>query len=263
MSHGFEFRPGTMDEAMFHYILANDEYHLPDAFGPDDVVIDIGVHIGSFCYKALQRGANHLYGFEAEPSNYQCAARNLRAFGDRVRVQHKAVWRSDRPVEALYFTSSEDKANTGGGNVVWADSGPAIPAVALDDVIREVTKNGKKRVRLLKIDCEGSEFTILMTSRMLHLVDEIAGEFHEFQGEYDNNPIPERAKVGGLERFTIAELTEALQKEGFRVTSERHPNTNLGLFHAVRESRGVPRPAFLKGRIGSALRGLKRKLTTS
>ena len=29
------------------------------------------------------------------------------------------------------------------------------------------------------MDCEGSEFPILLTSRMLHLIDNIRGEFHE------------------------------------------------------------------------------------
>jgi FkbM family methyltransferase len=261
MSHGFVFRPGTMDEAMFQYIMANDEYHLPDAFQPDDIIIDIGVHIGSFCYKALQRGSNYVYGFEAEPSNFQCAVRNLESFGGRVRLQNKAVWRSDREPDTLYFTSSPDRANTGGGNVVWANEGPAISTIALDDILRDVTRNGKKRVRLLKIDCEGSEFTILMTSRLLHLVDEIAGEFHEFCGEYDNNMIPERAEVSGLKRFTIVELTDFLQRQGYRVTSHRHPNSNLGLFHAVGEVNRVPRPAFLKSRIRSAWHGLRKKLT--
>lgn len=266
MSHGFVFRPGTMDEVMFHHIMGNDDYHLPEAFDPDDIILDIGVHIGTFSYKALLRGSNFVYGFEANQSNYECAARNLRRFGERFQLHHRAVWRSDeKTVDTLYFTPSLDAANTGGGNVVWGNEGPAVRTIALDDIIRDVTRGGQRRIRMIKIDCEGSEFTILMTSRLLHLVDEINGEYHEFCGQYDSNPIPERAKVSGLERFTIVELTEFLQGAGFSVTSERHPNTNLGLFHAVNQRNRVPRPAFLRIKRGlrSAWQGLKKTLKSS
>lgn len=73
------------------------------------------MHIGSFCYAAFIRGSNRVYGFEAEKSNYRCAANDLRSFGDRVSVNHKAVWRSDKPVRSLRFTPSDDEGNTGGG----------------------------------------------------------------------------------------------------------------------------------------------------
>ncbi|HEV3165131.1 MAG TPA: FkbM family methyltransferase, partial [Isosphaeraceae bacterium] len=229
-----------------------------------DIILDIGVHIGTFSYQALRRGSSNVYGFEANRSNYECAVHNLQSFGDRVHLYHRAVWRSDdKTVETLYFTPSPDTPNTGGGNVVWGNEGPAVKTIALDDVIRDVTRGGKKRIRMIKIDCEGSEFSILMTSKLLHLVDVIAGEYHEFGGEYDKNLIPERAKVSGFERFTIVELTDFLQRAGFQVTSERHPNTNLGLFHAVNQGNRVPRPAFLKTRIRSAWQGLRRKLSSS
>jgi len=254
-----------MDEVMFHHIMGNDDYHLPEKFAADDIILDIGVHIGTFSYKALLRGSQQVYGFEANRSNYECAVHNLRSFGCNAHLYPRAVWRSDdKTVDTLYYSPSLDAANTGGGNVVWGNDGPAVKTIALDDVIRDVTRNGRGRIRMIKIDCEGSEFTILMTSKLLHLVREISGEFHEFCGQYDHNPIPERARVGDLTRFTIVELTEFLQREGFSVTSERHPNTNLGLFHAVNQ-RSVPRPAFLKvrSRIRGAWQGLKSKLASS
>jgi hypothetical protein len=161
----------------------------------------------------------------------------------------------------LNFFYSTDKANTGGGNVLWSAEGPQVESIALDDVIDRVTKRGRKRVRMLKIDCEGSEFTILMTSRRLHLIDEIAGEFHEFGGAYDANPIPERARVPRVERFTIEELTATLERAGFQVTSHRHPNSHLGLFHAVNQN---PLGHTLVYRqLRSAWRGLKHLLKAS
>jgi FkbM family methyltransferase len=264
MRHGFTFRPDTQDEAMFLYMMASNEYHLPRSFKPDDLIIDIGVHIGSFCYQALMRGSNHVYGFEAEPSNYECATRNLAQFGDRVRILHRAVWRSDRETkETLHSQSSDDKANTGGVNVVTSLDGPAVESIAFDDVIDQISAGGQKRIRLVKMDCEGSEFAIILTSKRLHLIDEIAGEFHEFGGDYETNTIAELARIPGVDRFTIVELNEALERAGFEVTSTRHPNSHLGLFYAVNRNTALYRQLALKKSWRSAWRGLKHLLKAS
>jgi FkbM family methyltransferase len=259
MSHGFQFRPGTMDEAMFNYIMANDEYHLPLAFDPNDIILDIGVHIGTFSYKALLRGARHVYGFEADRSNYECAARNLSRFGGRVKITHAAVWRSDRDVDSLPYTFSTDKANTGGGTVVWDwdIAGAAVPVVSFDSVVREVTGQGRKRIRFMKLDCEASEFPILLTSKMLHLIDEIAGEYHEVGGKHDGNILKDHVRVEGYDKFTIDVLTPVLERAGFRVQSQRHGESYMGLFHAVRPGSAVPKPKFLGGRLGNALKSLQ------
>ena len=236
--HPFTFRPGTHDRAVFLSVNQHDEYRLPDTFRPQDVIVDIGTHIGSFCYAALKRGSNNVYGFEAEESNYARASENLRPFDGRVRLRNEAVWRSDETVDKLTFTPSTDEANTAGGNV-WSGGAVEVKAIAFDEVIREATDGGAKRVRMLKVDCEGSEFPILFTSHSLHLVDDIRGEYHEFGGEHDEHVIPEAMKVEGYERFTISELTDVLQRAGFSVTSVRHGDSNMGLFFATREQNAT------------------------
>jgi FkbM family methyltransferase len=225
------------------------------------VVVDIGMHIGGFCQAALGRGSGRVYGFEAEAANFAAAARRLKPYGDRARICRKAVWRSDIRVEAVKFTGSFDLANTGGGGMIFweGDGGPEqeVEAVPFDDVILHATEGGHRRVRLLKIDCEGSEFPILLTSRTLHLVDAIAGEYHEVGGPFDSHSIPERARVPGVPRFTIEALTEALEREGFRVTSVRHPGSFMGLFYA---DRPVRRPSLM-GRLASAWERVARRVS--
>jgi FkbM family methyltransferase len=216
-------------------VCTHNEYQLPDILQPEDIVLDIGMHIGSFCYAALQRGSHCVYGFEAEPGNYACAVDNLQAFSAYVHLYQKAVWRSDQKMDRLYFTASHDQSNTGGGNVVWADAGQAVEVIAFDDIINHITENGTKRVRLVKIDCEGSEYPILLTARTLHLVDAICGEFHEMGGMYDSHSIPEHARVDMYERFTIKELVDVLQQSGFSVSWTRHEHTNMGHFFAARK----------------------------
>src|SRR5262249_31910865 len=145
----FFLRPGTLDERIFQDVVVANEYRLPDRFSSDDIVIDIGMHIGSFCFAALLRGVGQVHGFEVEPGNHILAARNLAAYGDRCRVHNKAVWRSDRTGDVLRFSPaiSGEEFNTGGGNVLCPGDGAAVETVALDDVLCEVT-GGRKRISL-------------------------------------------------------------------------------------------------------------------
>ena len=48
-----------------------------------------------------------------------------------------------------------------------------VEPVPFDKVIEAVSQQGMRRISLLKLDCEGSEYPILLTSSRLDLVDEI------------------------------------------------------------------------------------------
>ena len=85
MSHPFTFRAGTCDEQVFRAVNVWNEYRLPRNFAPDDIIVDVGTHIGSFCHAALERGSHHVYGFEAFGKNFECARRNL-AYGEPCEV---------------------------------------------------------------------------------------------------------------------------------------------------------------------------------
>jgi FkbM family methyltransferase len=219
------FREGTPDRDIWLGVVNSNEYRLPEAFAPGDIIVDIGMHIGSFCYAALMRGCRNVYGFEADRENFSLAVQNLKMFGDCVHPHHQAVWRSDRAGDALFFAGYGSN-NTGGGTILYNTTGEKLDVIAFDEIIREVTNEGQKRIRMVKIDCEGSEYPILLTSRLLHLIDSIHGEYH-------NCPIPTVARIDGVERFSIAELTQHLEKAGFQVESFAKPD-NIGMFFATR-----------------------------
>jgi FkbM family methyltransferase len=247
MSSPFSFRPGTQDAEVFREVVEVNSYGLPDAFRGDEVVVDIGANVGAFAYAALVRGAREVHAFEADRANFECAARNLSPFGDRVRLHHAAVWRSDRRDGVLYFNFLRaDAARSGCGHVLDADQGQSVRAEPLDDVIRSLTRGGR-RIDLLKIDCEGAEYPILLTSRLLHRIDRLVGEFHNFaSGTPEGHPfcsIPERAKVAGYDRFTDAELIPFLRRRGFDVTVRRHETVPhlLGVFDAARPAGRLAR----------------------
>lgn len=225
----FHFRSGTWDEGIFGTVHDGNEYRLPDHLQRDDLIIDIGMHIGSFCYAAVQRGSHNVHGFEAERGNYNCAVHNLRCFADRVHLYHQAVFRSDRGGDKLYHGGyNGDGKNTGGGSVMWATTGEEMDVVAFDEVLRHLTENGRRRVRLLKIDCEGSEYPILLTSRSLHLIDHIHGEYHEIAAK----DIPPSSRIDGVNDFTRHVLVRRLQDAGFELELCPVEGSNIGIFFA-------------------------------
>lgn len=234
-----------------------NEYRLPDRFAPGDVVVDIGGHIGAFVYAVVQRGAEHVWSFEPDPANCAAAAEHLRPYIDNgyVQLREQAVWRSDSNDDELRFDGYHDfpksfkgmegVLNTADGSVMWGEGEP-VSKVAFDDVVDLVTSGGERRVRLLKLDCEGAEWPILLTSQRLHLVDEIVGEFHELGGPFleIGEDRPTKAQIFHSDRvaaFTVEELARVLGDAGFSVTHRRHRRPDgalegLGLFFATRAS---------------------------
>jgi len=226
------FRPGTWDKNIFNIVHVNNEYNLPERFIKDITVLDIGCHIGSFLYTSFTRGAKKGYGYEVVPDNFNMIKLNLNEFIESgiCSIFNKAVWRSDLDnMPKLKIALPPDFINTGGNNVLWGpDDGIEIDTVSLDSIITELG-----HVDILKIDAEGSEFPILLTSKLLSKVDKIVGEFHEVNGEFDQNSIPESCIMDGYDKFTIDNLTEFLNENGFKVKSKRS-GRNLGIFEAVK-----------------------------
>ncbi len=238
----FQFREGTTDKLIFDQVVLDNEYRLPSLFEDGDVVIDIGAHIGSFTYAALRSGASRVYAVEADGSNFDLASRNLsRAIlAQRVELLRAAVWRSDEPGRVLYHggfgEAGTEELNTGGVGVIWAQGGEPIETIAFDRLIEDVLKKSR-RIRLLKIDCEGSEWPILLTSKRLDMIHEVCGEFHEIGGPYDKQTPP--FKIDGYSSFTVDVLEEFFTKRGYRFCSYRGRTVDgrvspCGLFFAVK-----------------------------
>jgi FkbM family methyltransferase len=220
-----------MDAEIWCHVVGTNEYRLPDRFSAKDIIIDIGAHIGSFSSAVLARGAGWVHAYEANWQNFYLLKRNLRRFEGRTLLNRKAVWRSDRDTDFLHFVgnTTADGWNTGGGSVIYADGEP-VPSISFDDLLGDVTRNGSHSVRLVKIDCEGSEWPILFTSRRLEWIEAMCGEYHELVGDQ----IPEQARVEGFPRYDAETLKKYLESRGFVVELQATVPGVLGLFWAQR-----------------------------
>src|SRR5262249_20772696 len=115
---------------------------------------------------------------------------------------------------------------------IWETDGPFVETVPFDDVIDAIADRGRRRINLLKIDCEGAEFPLLLTSKRLASIDRIVGEYHELRAE-----LPRHVRLPGCEQFTADILVAHLEACGFAVTLEPQAMATfgaLGLFFAER-----------------------------
>lgn len=252
-----EFRSGTLDQAIYNAVVIHNEYRLPSCFAPADVVVDIGGHIGSFAEAVLSRGCRNVTCIEPDRANFDIAAGYLKPHIENgsLELVAGAAWRSDINGDELRldgyhpfpksFTGMQGILNTGNGSVIWGRGEP-VEKIAFDDIVDRATGHGERRVRLLKLDCEGAEWPILLTSQRLHLIDEICGEFHEIGGAFyeiseDRQPQAPVFSFQGVECFTVDLLVDFLEAAGFTVSWRRHVRPGgavegLGLFFATREA---------------------------
>lgn len=245
-----KFRPrsGTDDLANFVSIVLHNEYNLPERIDPGAVVVDVGAHVGSFVVAAYARGARNIWAFEAEARNFMALEDNVRDLGHQVRAFNLAVWRSDHWGAArLQYVPSEVVERTGGGHVFGGEGGAQEVQTIPFDAVLEMASCSKSwgRVNLVKMDCEGSEWPILLTSKNLDVVDSIIGEFHEIGGPnmdkittQQSHPrtIPAIAKVDGHDAYTADVLGTFLSGCGFTVDIVPTPGHEwIGKFWARRE----------------------------
>jgi FkbM family methyltransferase len=150
---------------------------------PGDIVIDIGANQGFFTCLAAHRGAT-VYAFEPDPDSFDRLVSNveLNGLSDRVVAKPWAISGRTGPSELMV------SSNLAGGMSTIVPGLPektgmrlarivTVPCHTLPEVLELFCL---PRVRLCKIDVEGSELDILASLARKHFnsMDSLAIEFH-------------------------------------------------------------------------------------
>lgn len=228
------FRENSQDAAIWAEVFERNEYRLPASIARS-IVLDIGCNIGAFCSLAKSRGANEMWGVEADFANLQMAMDNVAATTGHGTFHpiHAAAWRSDRRGDRLKFNAPHI-SHTGCG-VVSVNGDYEVPVMEFDLLLKLITDHGTRRLNWLKIDCEGSEWPILFTSRGLHLIDNIVGEYHA--GVIPG--LPPESRVDGVD-YSLDTLAAYLTEKGFAVEILPPNWDQFNLFFAHRVRFGKP-----------------------
>lgn len=253
----FAYRPGTQDELCIREVIFRNEYKLPDRFEPDDRIVDIGAHIGSFAVACLERGAKKLWCYEPVSGNFELLDKNLRRGWRRwssvdgrdsidnppdIQIHKMAVWRNDEMGwRAINKTVAAETAMA----VVLTDEETErfpgaceqVPTIPFDRVIFNATEGWKYPIRLCKIDAEGSEWQMLEDSKTLGHINELVIECHLHQGIIVNDI--EIVKRDASVRYVA--LKYALENAGFQVSEEGFTDSpkDLPVLRATRKKVGL------------------------
>lgn len=169
---------------------------------PDDVIVDIGAHIGGFAVRAAKLAhRGKVFAYEASSKNFAVLSENRQLnHTNNLHIHNVAV--TDRRGEMKFFMPGDNGAL---GSLMQEKDSPMeiVQATTLADILSE---NCIEQIDYLKLDAEGAEFAILLNASdfTLSRVKRIVMEFHEFNG-------------GGHHHLDLVNL---LKSHGFHVAVE-------------------------------------------
>ena len=141
-----------------------------------NTVIDIGANVGMFALYCVELGAERIISVEAQPTIYQLGLLSYVAQYPSVTPVHNAVYSKDGDTVLI--------KNHHHGSQVGLEGDP-VTTITLSTLLEKYNIKGNNLV--LKMDCEGSEFDIIMNidRNVLRRFKVIYAEVH---GDFSRNP---------------------------------------------------------------------------
>jgi FkbM family methyltransferase len=192
-------RTDVADVDIIREVILEDEYDV-GSIRPGDVVVDIGAQIGSFTLLAARR-ARRVYSYEPAPGNYSQLRRNVALNRlENVESFNEAVTATDGAVRLF-----ESGTNQGAHSIIQEGEGVEVASVSLKSVVERAGA-----INLLKMDCEGAEYPIILDSPpdCFERIDRILMELHQtpaIEGLYESRSVLDRLAGCG---FGVAVLKE-------------------------------------------------------
>lgn len=216
----YKTRAGTIDCAIINEVCVRKIYLQEFGIDENDIVVDIGAHIGIFSVFASELAKKgKVYSFEPVPENFKILKENIELNKKKNIIPiNKAV--SSKIGKKEFFIS---KTNTGGGSLYLNNKEKKheikinVSTSSLKDIMRI---NKIKKIDFLKMDCEGEEYEILFNcpDKILKSVKKISMEYHNIDDKYN-----------------FSSLKVFLEKKGFRVKLGKQTKSGIGILYALNQ----------------------------
>ncbi len=161
---------------IFNEIKKDNIYERLFQIEKDDIVVDIGAHVGVFVEKALSQGAAKVYAVEPSKENFSLLQFRYKD-NPKVELINAAIFKDDL---GAYFDKKGTIGAIGDLNFNSTD------AVMINTIDFRTFYYKEDYIDFLKLDCEGGEYYILNTEQIqvvLKNVQKIAAELHLFSIE--------------------------------------------------------------------------------
>lgn len=195
-------RGSISDKCIINDVWVNELYSNHFKIKQDFTIFDIGGHIGTFSmYAAKKASKGKVIAFEPFKESYDLFNNNMTINKiNNVKLIKKAV--SSKEGKAEFFINEENK----GSNSLHLKTSKMI-TVDTTTLLKE-TKNFE-HIDLLKLDCEGAEFEILMKSpeNVIKKFDRMVIEYHPLNKNLNEQTLIKYLKGLGYLTFLHKEHT--------------------------------------------------------
>lgn len=187
----------AQEPATYTEIFETDSYKLVDSEVRGKIVVDVGANLGMFSLRCIELGAKRIFAIEAQPAVYQGLMHNVSSFPEIVPL-NAAVWDKDGEQVTILNEHVGSKVKSGG-------EGDKVSTITIKSLIEGMSETDM----VLKLDCEGSEFNILMgtdveTIRKFAFIHiEVHANTNENPDYQDVNVVRNRLTEFGFKQISI------------------------------------------------------------
>ena len=193
------YRTGTADEQVIHQALEEDLFFkgIPEYRpAPNHVIVDVGAHIGLFSLLAARKSPQgRIFAIECSRETYNYLRLNV-ALNKVSNIDTNRLALTDQKGEIRLF-----HADGNWGHSIMSplsSSGESVPA---DTLVNFLQAKQIEHCDLIKFNCEGAEFPILMSTpvEVLRRVDLLLIQYHtELRGAYTLDQLVRHLESAGF-----------------------------------------------------------------